>query len=108
MTFFCCMQSDAPSGGDTLVGSLVEAYERLSPPMKQFVCGLKAVHSSKVMAAKAARVGGANRRKEVESVHPVVYEQPVSSPIRVHRENEGCFLTSMSNWPRLPATNLST
>lgn len=78
MTFFCCMQSDAPSGGDTLVGSLVEAYERLSPPMKQFVCGLKAVHSSKVMAAKAARVGGANRRKEVESVHPVVYEQPAT------------------------------
>lgn len=78
MTFFCCMQSDAPSGGDTLVGSLVEAYERLSPAMKQLVCGLKAVHSSKVMAAKAARVGGANRRQQVESVHPVVYEQPVS------------------------------
>ena len=72
------MQSDAPSGGDTLVGSLVEAYERLSPPMKKFLCGLKAVHSSKVMSAKAARVGGANRRNELESLHPVVYEQPVS------------------------------
>ncbi len=72
------MQSDAPSGGDTLVGSLVEAYERLSPPMKQFLCGLRAVHSSKVMTAKASRVGGANRRKDVESIHPVVYEQPVS------------------------------
>ncbi|OAA68523.1 Taurine catabolism dioxygenase TauD/TfdA [Niveomyces insectorum RCEF 264] len=78
MTFFCCMQSDAPTGGDTLVASLVEAYERLSPPMKQFLCGLKAVHSSKVMTAKAARVGGANRRKDVESLHPVVYEQPAT------------------------------
>jgi len=82
MTFFCCMQSDAPTGGDTLVGSLVEAYERLSPPMKQFLCGLRAVHSSKVMTAKAARVGGACRKKDIESAHPIVYEQPVSSLLR--------------------------
>lgn len=74
------MQSDAPTGGDTLVGSLVEAYERLSPPMKKFLCDLKAVHSSSAMTAKAARVGGANRRKDVHSIHPVVYEQPVSFP----------------------------
>jgi sulfonate dioxygenase len=80
------MQSDAPSGGDTLVGSLVEAYERLSPPMKQFLCGLRAVHSSKVMTAKASRVGGASRRKDVESIHPVVYEQPVSSKQTSSRE----------------------
>lgn len=72
------MQNDAPTGGDTLVGSLVEAYERLSPPVKKFLCGLKAVHSGKPMSAKAARVGGAMRRQDLESVHPVVYEQPVS------------------------------
>ena len=78
------MQSDATTGGDTLVGSLVEAYERLSEPMKQFLCGLKAVHSSKVMTAKAARVGGANRRQDVESLHPVVYEQPVILALNSH------------------------
>lgn len=71
------MQADAPTGGDTLVASLVEAYERLSPPMKEFLCSLRAVHSSKVMSAKAARVGGANRKRDVESSHPIVYEQPV-------------------------------
>lgn len=73
------MQSDAPTGGDTLVGSLVEAYNRLSPPMKQFLCGLKAIHSSKRMTTAASRVGGANRRNDMESLHPVVYEQPVSA-----------------------------
>ncbi|OWZ45327.1 alpha-ketoglutarate-dependent taurine dioxygenase [Cryptococcus neoformans c8] len=78
ITFFCCMQHDAPSGGDTLVGSLVEAYNRLSPKMKEFVCGLKAVHSSAVMAAKAARVGGASRRNEIESLHPLVTVHPAT------------------------------
>jgi len=76
VTFFCCMQSDAPTGGDTLVCSIVEAYRRLSPKMQEFVCGLRAVHSSKVMSAKAARVGGALRRQDVESSHPLVIEQP--------------------------------
>ncbi|KAL2678314.1 hypothetical protein Neosp_009059 [[Neocosmospora] mangrovei] len=78
VTFFCCMQSDATTGGDTLVGSLVEAYERLSPPMQRFLCGLRAVHSSKDMTAKAARVGGACRKKDIESSHPIVYEQPAT------------------------------
>jgi sulfonate dioxygenase len=58
------MQSDAPTGGDTLVCSLVEAYRRLSPKMQEFVCGLRAVHSSAAMSAKAARVGG------LESLRP--------------------------------------
>ena len=72
------MQSDAPTGGDTLVGSLVEAYNRLSPPMKEFLCGLRALHSSTKQTATAARVGGASRRSTLETLHPVVYEQPVS------------------------------
>lgn len=95
ITFFCCMQQDAPSGGDTLACSLTEAYNRLSPKMQEFLCGLKALHSSKAQAAAAARVGGANRKEGIDTMHPLIVESPVS-PVFIFRIRSEVLAVLMS------------
>ncbi|KAF1335470.1 Poly adp-ribose, partial [Globisporangium splendens] len=67
-----------PEGGDTLWSSSYEAYERLTPPLKAFLEGLTAIHSSKLQAERAAARGDTVRRPYVEFEHPVVRTHPVT------------------------------
>ena len=54
-----------PAGGDTMWANQYLAYERLSEPMKELVCGLTAIHS-------AANYG----HPEQQAEHPVVRVHP--------------------------------
>ncbi len=75
-----------PFGGDTLFVSMSQAYEALSDPMRKFVDGLTAVHSSRhafganIKDSEAAKSG---RFKNAEAAtqdarHPVVITHPLS------------------------------
>lgn len=52
-------------GGDTLFGSQVEAYNRLSPEFKKRLEGLRAVHSAFEQAESSRRRGGIVRREPI-------------------------------------------
>ena len=76
-----------PFGGDTLFVSMGAAYEALSTPMRQFLDGLTAVHSSRHVfgaaamdseAAKSGRLGNAEAATQ-DVRHPVVITHPLSS-----------------------------
>jgi len=54
-------------GGDTLWSNLEAAYEELSPPLRELVDGLTALHDA-----------AAHRRPEQRTVHPVVRVHPVT------------------------------
>jgi taurine dioxygenase len=64
------MQLTPDAGGDTMWASLVEAYERLSLPMRRFIHALTAEH------AMAAGTGANDIDRS--TVHPVVHRHPVS------------------------------
>ncbi|KAF9218377.1 TauD-domain-containing protein [Gyrodon lividus] len=76
-TFFFVL--DKPEvGGDTLFGSQVEAYKRLSPEFQKRLEGLRAVHSAHEQAAASRRRGGLVRREPIETEHPLVRRHPVT------------------------------
>lgn len=75
-----------PYGGDTLFVSMGAAYEALSAPMRRFLDGLTAVHSSRHVfgvttldseAAKSGRLGNAEAATQ-DARHPVVITHPLS------------------------------
>ncbi len=75
-----------PYGGDTLFVSMAAAYEALSDPMRRFLDGLTAVHSSRHVfgattldseAAKSGRLGNADAATQ-DARHPVVITHPLS------------------------------
>ncbi|PSL22136.1 TauD/TfdA dioxygenase family protein [Shimia abyssi] len=75
-----------PYGGDTLFVSMGAAYEALSDPMRAFVDGLVAVHSSRHVfgvntldseAAKSGRLGNSEAATQ-DARHPVVIAHPLS------------------------------
>ena len=75
-----------PYGGDTLFVSMSAAYEALSDPMRGFLDGLTAVHSSRHAfglntinseASKSGRLGNAEAAKQ-DASHPVVITHPLS------------------------------
>ncbi|ORY24478.1 hypothetical protein BCR39DRAFT_472332 [Naematelia encephala] len=76
-TFFSCLET-APTGGDTLFSNGVEAFERLSPPIQDLLLGLRAVHTSKMQSAKAGKLGRPVRREDLDTLHPLVIEHPVT------------------------------
>jgi len=67
-----------PSGGDTLFASMTALYSSLSPGMQTYLEGLSAVHSATAQAQGARAAGTHVRRREVETVHPVVRVHPVT------------------------------
>ena len=67
-----------PYGGDTIFGSLIAAYEGLSPPIKALVDGLQAVHQTSSYDG-----GGRGPRKDGRSAGPFVSLHPL---VRVHPE----------------------
>ncbi len=75
-----------PYGGDTLFVSMAAAYEALSDPMRQFLDGLIAVHSSRHVfgaetkdseAAKSGRLGNTEAATQ-DARHPMVITHPLS------------------------------
>ncbi|KIC17463.1 TauD/TfdA dioxygenase family protein [Leisingera sp. ANG-DT] len=75
-----------PYGGDTLFVSMGAAYEALSAPMRRFLDGLTAVHSSRHVfgaaamgseAVKSGRLGNAEAATQ-DARHPVVITHPLS------------------------------
>jgi taurine dioxygenase/sulfonate dioxygenase len=70
---------DTPEvGGDTSFANHVEAYNRLSPLLKERLHGLKAVHSGFEQAAFSRERGGVVRREPVQSEHPIVRTHPAT------------------------------
>lgn len=65
-------------GGDTLWANMYLAYETLSEPIKQFVSGLRAVHSfaKNFTPERFKTLGMEERRDEMYAAHP-----PVSHPV---------------------------
>jgi len=75
-----------PYGGDTLFVSMGAAYEALSEPMRRFLDGLTAIHSSRHVfgvstsdseAAKSGRLSNADAATQ-DAHHPVVIRHPLS------------------------------
>lgn len=75
-TFFSVLQGPQ-GGGDTLFADSVEAYERLSPTLKQFLEGLHVVHSSVEQAQNSKLQGGIQRREPTGHIHPLIRWHPV-------------------------------
>ncbi|CAI7608295.1 unnamed protein product [Penicillium pancosmium] len=70
---------DTPEvGGDTAFVNQVEAYNRLSPAVKERLHGLKAVHSGVEQADFSLQRGGVVRREPVKNEHPLVRTHPVT------------------------------
>jgi len=70
---------DSPEvGGDTAFVNQVEAYNRLSPALKERLHGLKAVHSGIEQAEFSRGRGGVVRREPVTNEHPLVRTHPVT------------------------------
>ncbi|KAL2862297.1 TauD/TfdA dioxygenase family protein [Aspergillus lucknowensis] len=70
---------DTPAvGGDTAFVNQVEAYNRLSPLVKERLHGLKATHSGVEQAEFSTQRGGVVRREAVVNEHPVVRTHPAT------------------------------
>lgn len=70
---------DTPEvGGDTAFVNHVEAYNRLSPALKERLHGLKAVHSGYEQAEFSKKRGGVVRREPVSSEHPLIRTHPAT------------------------------
>jgi taurine dioxygenase/sulfonate dioxygenase len=84
---------DGPEvGGDTVFVDQVEAYNRLSPAIKERLHGLKAVHSGVEQAEFSLSRGGVVRREPVKNEHPLVRTHPVTGEKALF-VNAGCKLT---------------
>lgn len=84
---------DGPEeGGDTLFTNQVEAYSRLSEPLKERLHGLKAVHSGFEQAQFSRDRGGVVRREPVKNEHPVVRTHPATGEKALF-VNAGCKLS---------------
>lgn len=70
---------DSPEvGGDTAFVNQVEAYNRLSPAIKERLHGLKAVHSGFEQAQFSRDREGVVRREPVKNEHPLIRTHPVT------------------------------
>ncbi|OQD63404.1 hypothetical protein PENPOL_c009G02912 [Penicillium polonicum] len=70
---------DSPEvGGDTAFVNQVEAYNQLSPALKERLHGLKAVHSGFEQAEFSLKRGGVDRREPVKTEHPLIRTHPVT------------------------------
>jgi taurine dioxygenase len=65
------------AGGDTLFANMEAAYDGLSPKMKEFVCGLTAVHDiARVFAKRLGKSAEELHAKFPPQHHPVVRTHP--------------------------------
>ncbi len=64
-------------GGDTLFANMAAAYEGLSPAMKDWICGLTAVHDiARVFAGRLGETAEELHQKYPPQEHPVVCTHP--------------------------------
>lgn len=79
-TFICMLESPSAAGGDTLVGSSVQAYKSLSPRFRKRLEGLTAIHSNNDGVSQELKNGdgAVMRRAELVQEHPVVIVHPVT------------------------------
>jgi alpha-ketoglutarate-dependent taurine dioxygenase len=95
---------DSPEvGGDTQFANHVEAYNRLSEPLKERLHGLKAIHSRGELQGARKRGPGAinrggaslykSRRETVTSEHPIVRTHPATGEKALFI-NGGCKFSS--------------
>lgn len=75
-TFFNVLEGPE-GGGDTLFADAIEAFDRLSKPLQDFLSTLHVIHSSKEQAANSKNQGGIQRRKPVTHIHPLIRIHPV-------------------------------
>ncbi|AJV46489.1 BPK_HP2_G0032770.mRNA.1.CDS.1 [Saccharomyces cerevisiae] len=75
-TFFSVVEGP-DGGGDTLFADTIEAFDRLSKPLQDFLSTLHVIHSSKEQAENSQRQGGIKRRAPVTHIHPLVRVHPV-------------------------------
>ena len=76
LTLFAMLQN-SESGGDTQFINMFEAYDRLSPFMKEKIDNLKVLHTSKDQAYFAKLTGGIERKDPSDNIHPLVRYHPV-------------------------------
>jgi alpha-ketoglutarate-dependent taurine dioxygenase len=96
---------DTPEvGGDTAFVNQVEAYNRLSPALKERLHGLKAVHSGFEQADFSKQRGGVVRREPVTSEHPLIRTHPATGEKALFVN--GACESSLSTSARQPADNL--
>ena len=87
LTLFSCLQIPE-AGGDTLFASTVEAYNRLSPAMKERLEGLHVLHSSIEQARNNKEVGGITRREPEANIHPLVRINPLTKEKHLYLNKE--------------------
>ncbi|KAI8896480.1 hypothetical protein BC833DRAFT_597432 [Globomyces pollinis-pini] len=78
LTFLAIQDVPLGGGGDTIWSNQYEAYNRLSPSMKQFLETLTATHSAHEQAKHALETGLPLRRPPVANIHPVIRTHPVT------------------------------
>lgn len=89
-TFICMLESPSAAGGDTLVGSSVQAYKSLSPRFRKRLEGLTAIHTNNDGVSQELKNNGDNavmRRKELVQEHPVVIVHPVTKEKALCKSN---------------------
>jgi taurine dioxygenase len=80
-----CAQELPDEGGDTLFAGMAAAYDALSAGLKETLCGLRALHSSRHIFGEEAglpdelkeRLGSPEKATQ-DTVHPVVITHPLS------------------------------
>ena len=86
---------DTPEvGGDTVFVNQVEAYNRLSPAIKERLHGLKAVHSGFEQADFSKQRGGVVRREPIQNEHPLIRTHPATGEKALF-VNGGCTCTGI-------------
>lgn len=93
-TTFLYLLDSPETGGDTAFVNQVEAYNRLSPAIKERLHGLKAIHSAIEQAENSRSRGGVVRREPVTSEHPIVRTHPVTGEKALY-VNSGCEYLSL-------------
>lgn len=63
-------------GGDTMFADMVAAYEGLSPALKDWICGLTAVHDGSIFATLQGQTKESFWEKFPQPRHPVVRTHP--------------------------------
>ncbi|RDW83530.1 TauD-domain-containing protein [Coleophoma crateriformis] len=76
-TTFLCALEVPETGGDTLYLNSMDAYDKLSDPMKAFLEGLDALHSGQRQAVHGIKTS-VYRRDLVDTVHPIIRKHPVT------------------------------
>ncbi|KAA8913360.1 hypothetical protein FN846DRAFT_772165 [Sphaerosporella brunnea] len=91
-----CILQCPEVGGDTVVASMTEAYNRLSPGFRSMLDNLKATHSSERICTFARNNGGLCRKDPVKSLHPVVRVHPVTGEKALFVNDE--WITGIHGW----------